>query len=1103
MIWKNQRGTVYAMALSPAVPNGMDGARLILGGYGIEDGAGTLTVFRYPGDPTQPTGELIDHWTGKAPDNRWVGHGGAVYTLTFDPTAQFLASGGQDGTIRIWDVSRGESIRILTDGQDPDQILAGQILPAYRVKALAYTPDGGRLVSGGTDGQVRVWNLNAANDRQPLRVSVGAGPNQPEIRALAVSPDGRWLVAGLMSPVADPENPQEVSGLRLFELPDLKTSRLLPFRKPNDQIPPNVDPFLGEVYDLAFIDSERFAVAVQAERTLDSTRVPRLASWVEIRAAPDGRVLRRVGGRPWEGITDALAVRPDGAQLAFVEGQTRRVLIQDLQAPQAEPIPLARRSGQGVGQSVWDVGFQRQDPTTIAYSTTQAEEGRSYSGFDLVRRLPTDLLPDNVSGAIKTWNNYRVVPVNPFQLDLITPRNQRLPIRLDADLMGRWWNYTFLPPGPDHPNPALAIACSKGIPIYTFENWIECKRLLRGHDSEVYAIAPSPDDQRRWLLTGSADQTIRLWSLAGCDRTAPFGATFRVQGGRWVVSTVANRSPADLQGLKTGDIVVGLSLIANRDPRTSQRPSVATNLRVDANSLMRLDRSEPGLDIRLQYQRPRRGPQFPPELLPRGLATRKFDSPALSFFHDSDADWVIWMPQGYYETSVQGDRLYLGWQVNRGGLFEPRSTAFFPMNEFERQLRRPDIIDTLLSSGSVERALQFAQRQRPDVPPDQPIDTRDLPLLTSIALQPAQIDQIQGVPGSNAVRVRGSELPAVLTIDSIGPGRTVTELIIRDNGMTERVFEFQAQPLPHQLEVTMSVAPGTRQKSVSVRDEKGVEHKITLELVGQTEPPPTPPERKPRLIVLAYGPDFQGLREFELAHAPRDAQEVGERMPSVVVEPRTNSPYEPSQPILVEGGALALGKRLEWLESEVEAGQLGRMGGFDARYVSEGAPVDTIVLFLNTHILARQDSRLLLGPELLDESLTGSEVADQLGRLVERGCRVLVFVDGVHLPPSSNRVFEVDEWVRQLQAKRVGTYVASINGKPSEVRGDFGAFAAGVAQALQGEILAGALPESGTISSEELGDAIFNNVHEETERRQHPKFYPSLTSWDRLPLIRP
>ena len=59
------------------------------------------------------------------------------------------------------------------------------------VGAVAVAPDGSWLASGGWDGTVRIWDAAAGQDRAALpghtgRVAV----------AVAVAPDGSWLASG-------------------------------------------------------------------------------------------------------------------------------------------------------------------------------------------------------------------------------------------------------------------------------------------------------------------------------------------------------------------------------------------------------------------------------------------------------------------------------------------------------------------------------------------------------------------------------------------------------------------------------------------------------------------------------------------------------------------------------------------------------------------------------------------------------------------------------------------------------------------------------------------------------------------------------------------
>src|SRR5205823_5914868 len=73
------------------------------------------------------------------------GHVGPVLAVAWSGDGRKLASGGTDGSLRLW-----------SDDGTPGPIVD---IGGGPVNALAWSPDGRRLASAGDDGTIRIWNL--------------------------------------------------------------------------------------------------------------------------------------------------------------------------------------------------------------------------------------------------------------------------------------------------------------------------------------------------------------------------------------------------------------------------------------------------------------------------------------------------------------------------------------------------------------------------------------------------------------------------------------------------------------------------------------------------------------------------------------------------------------------------------------------------------------------------------------------------------------------------------------------------------------------------------------------------------------------------------
>jgi WD40 repeat protein len=109
---------------------------------------------------------------------------GIIDTMAFTPDNRMMALGGgevvgQDvpRTIRLWELASGKERASLTGHK------TGLV-------ALAFSPDGQLLASGGDDGFLKVWDMKLGAELFPPGERVGG------ITSLSFSPDGKTLAVG-------------------------------------------------------------------------------------------------------------------------------------------------------------------------------------------------------------------------------------------------------------------------------------------------------------------------------------------------------------------------------------------------------------------------------------------------------------------------------------------------------------------------------------------------------------------------------------------------------------------------------------------------------------------------------------------------------------------------------------------------------------------------------------------------------------------------------------------------------------------------------------------------------------------------------------------
>jgi WD40 repeat protein/serine/threonine protein kinase len=420
-----------------------------------------------------------------------TGHTGPIWTVAVTPDGRRLITGGYDNMIMLWDAAKGRQLRSFQGNFDVSN---------RGVSGVAVTRDGKRLLTAGLDNSARAWDADTGRELLTIRRGTGW------FLSVAVTPDGQRLVTGHSAGAA--KIWETASGREILTLMGHRTFVTCVAISPDGQrlATASLDG-TARIWDMA---------SGRGTRTLQGHS----GGVSSVAVTPDGQ--RTITGS-WDG-TARVWDMASGRQLLRLQGHTAGVSSVAL-TPDGQRIITGGRDG---WVRIWDAvsgdELRRLDWHTGEVPSINAI--RSIAVTPDGRRFVTGRV-----GAAQLWDltsgqklRALKVPAVIVTSLAVTPDGQRVITGGWNDHTTRLWDITsgreLLPKFQEPAGRVGSVAVSShserliaGRTDGTATVWDVATGQelfhLDGHTDLVTSIAVTPDDQR--IITGSMDGTARVW----------------------------------------------------------------------------------------------------------------------------------------------------------------------------------------------------------------------------------------------------------------------------------------------------------------------------------------------------------------------------------------------------------------------------------------------------------------------------------------------------------------------------------------------------------------------------------------------------------------